>query len=128
MVPQAVDTPIFDHAANHSGRAVRPVPPIVDAETVAAGIVACAESPKREVTYSRSGRALELLRVAAPPLYRRIAPGLFADGTFLDEPAEPGSGNLFVPTPGSTRGGWKDERRRKALGALAASAKGLLRA
>jgi len=28
MLPQAVDTPIFDRAANYAGRATRPIPPI----------------------------------------------------------------------------------------------------
>ena len=45
MLPQAVDRPIFGNAANYSGRAVRPVPPMVDPTEVAEGIVKCARDP-----------------------------------------------------------------------------------
>ncbi|HEU4461399.1 MAG TPA: SDR family NAD(P)-dependent oxidoreductase, partial [Solirubrobacterales bacterium] len=53
MAPQAVDTPIFDHAGNYTGRRVRPIPPVLDPEEVARGIELCAENPKREVNYGR---------------------------------------------------------------------------
>jgi NAD(P)-dependent dehydrogenase (short-subunit alcohol dehydrogenase family) len=71
MLPQAVDTPIFARGANLAGRAVRPVPPVKDPDEVAAGIVACARHPKREVTYGRAGKALELLQALAPGLHGR---------------------------------------------------------
>src|SRR4051812_21527021 len=34
VAPQAVDTPIFEHAGNRSGHVVRPVPPIITPEQV----------------------------------------------------------------------------------------------
>jgi hypothetical protein len=45
MLPQAVDTPIFRRAANFAGRPARPISPLLDPETVAGGILRCAESP-----------------------------------------------------------------------------------
>src|SRR4051794_18516449 len=42
MAPQAIDTPIFDHAANYSGRRIRAIPPVLAVDEVAAGIEACA--------------------------------------------------------------------------------------
>jgi NAD(P)-dependent dehydrogenase (short-subunit alcohol dehydrogenase family) len=127
MLPQAVDTPIFDHAANYTGRAVRPIPPLIDADTVAEGIVRCAASPKDEVTYGRSGRALELVRALAPSLYRRVAAGMFTDGTFSAAEQVPNSGNLFEPTGGRVSGGWRRERRDELLDALKGTIRGLAR-
>lgn len=80
LMPQAVDTPIFEHAGNYTGRQVRPIPPVLDPDVVAAGIEACAEDPKLQVSYGLLGRALELLHAAAP-LYRRLAHPAFVDGT-----------------------------------------------
>lgn len=40
IVPEAVDTPIFEHAGNYTGRQVRPIPPVLDPEEVARGIEA----------------------------------------------------------------------------------------
>src|SRR4051812_14033349 len=37
VVREGVDTPIFEHAGNYTGRQVRPVPPVLDPPEVAAG-------------------------------------------------------------------------------------------
>jgi NAD(P)-dependent dehydrogenase (short-subunit alcohol dehydrogenase family) len=130
ILPQAVDTPIFEQAANYSGRRVRPIPPLVDPEEVAQGIVSCARSPRREVTYSRAGRLLQVVHATAPRLYDRVvAPGI-ASGSFASDPAEPSPGNLLSPRPASERvdGGWRRSRRRELAAALAATMAGGLRA
>jgi NAD(P)-dependent dehydrogenase (short-subunit alcohol dehydrogenase family) len=129
ILPQAVDTPIFAQAANYSGRTVRPIPPLFDPDEVAQGIVSCARSPRREVTYGRLGRLLEVLYATTPRLYDRVfAPG-FAGGSFASAPAEPSRGNLLSPRPASERvyGGWRRSRRRELAGALAATVAGGLR-
>jgi len=126
IVPQAVDTPIFEHAANYSGFQVRPVPPVITATEVAAGIVACAENPCREVTYGRAGRALETLFAISPTLYRRFAHGAFVRGTLAEIPRQPDAGNVLAPTgPHTVEGGWRGPRRpalRRALIAAAGAA------
>jgi NAD(P)-dependent dehydrogenase (short-subunit alcohol dehydrogenase family) len=129
ILPAAVDTPIFEQAANYSGRRVRPIPPLADPEDVAAGIVSCARSPRRQVTYGGLGRLLEAVHALAPRLYDRVfAPG-FARGSFASGPAEPSPGNLLSPRPASERvhGGWKRSRRRELAGALAATVAGGVR-
>ncbi len=126
MVPQAVDTPIFAHAANYSGHRVRPIPPILDVEEVASGIEACAENPKREVNYGQSGRALEILYATAPSLYRRVAHRAFVRGTMAPVPAPPMPGNVLSgAAPYATDGGWR-ERRPALRRAFAAAAFGAL--
>jgi NAD(P)-dependent dehydrogenase (short-subunit alcohol dehydrogenase family) len=132
VMPQAVDTPIFEHAGNYTGRQVRPIPPILDPGEVAAGIEACAEDPKRAVSYGRAGRALELLHAAAPPLYRRLAHPSFVRGTWGQLPADPADGNVLGSTgPHRVDGGWRRQRRaalrRAFFAAAGGSISGILR-
>lgn len=104
ILPQAVDTPIFAHAANYSGRHVRPIPPLLDPTQVARGIVQCARSPAREVTFGRLGRMLELFHAVAPRIYgRTIAPG-FAAGSFGAASAARTAGSVLRPTTHALRG------------------------
>jgi short-subunit dehydrogenase len=130
MVPQAVDTPIFEHAGNYSGHRVRPIPPMLDVEEVARGIEACAESPKREVNYGQAGRVLEILYALAPGLYRRLAHPAFVRGTMTDFAAAPSAGNVLASAgPHAVDGSWRRRRRpalrHAALAAALAAAAGL---
>lgn len=132
MVPQAIDTPIFEHAGNYTGRQVRPIPPVLDVEEVARGIELCAENPKREVNYGQAGRALEILHAAAAPLYRRLAHIAFLRGTMGGVGAAPAPGNVLESHgPYATSGGWHARRqgtlRRAFLAAAAGSLRGLFK-
>jgi short-subunit dehydrogenase len=127
MAPQAVDTPIFDRGGNFSGRRIRPIPPLLSPEEIAAGIEACAEDPKREVNYGRAGRLLEVLYALAPALYRRLAHPAFVRGTFAVRPAAPSAGNVLAPTaPHAVDGGWRRRRPSSLKRAFGASVIGAL--
>jgi hypothetical protein len=131
IVPESVDTPIFTHAANYTGHRTRPIPPVLSAEEVAAGIVDCAERPRREVTFGRAGRALEVLSSLSPALYRRFAHSAFVDGTIAPLPQPDSTGNVLRPSgPQGVEGRWKRNRRpilRRALrDAIAGGVLGLL--
>jgi NAD(P)-dependent dehydrogenase (short-subunit alcohol dehydrogenase family) len=130
--PQAVDTPIFEHGGNYTGRQVRPIPPVLDVEALARGIELCAENPKREVNYGQSGRVLEILHAAAPPFYRRFAHLAFVRGTWGDVAVAPAPGNVLESHgPHAVEGGWKTRRRgtlrRAILAAAGGSVRGLLK-
>ena len=131
ILPQAVDTPIFVRAANYSGRSVRPIPPLLDPEEVADGIVLCAQSPKREVTYARMGRLLEVAHSLVPGLYNRFLPPAFEAGNYGNERVAPKDGGVLhgESAPHSRRDGWKTDRRgelrRALLATLRGSARGL---
>jgi short-subunit dehydrogenase len=132
VAPQAVDTPIFDNAADYSGRKVRAIPPVLSPERIAEGIEACAESPRRQVSYGRAGRLLEVIHAAAPPLYRRFAHPAFIGGTFGPGRHRPGPGNVLEPAGvHAIEGGWRHGRRatlrRAFLAALAAALLGRAR-
>jgi short-subunit dehydrogenase len=128
MAPQAVDTPIFEHGANYSRRGIRPIPPLLSTEEIAAGIEACAENPKREVNYGRAGRLLEVIYALAPALFRRLAHPAFVRGTFAARPVASSAGNVLKPTvPHAVDGGWRRRRPnslKRAFGAATAAALG----
>jgi short-subunit dehydrogenase len=113
MLPQAADTPIFRHAGNYTGRQVCPIPPLVTAEAVAEGILACARNPKREVTFGRAGRLVEAVHLVAPALYLKLLPPFFERGTFGGESRPPSHGNLYSPSEpyAQVEGGWEHRRR-----------------
>jgi short-subunit dehydrogenase len=130
IVPQAVDTPIFEHGGNYGGRRVRPIPPIVSPDEVAAGIEACAESPKGEVNYGRAGRLLEAAYTFAPALYRRFAHPAFVRGSLAPTPVDPAPGNVLDSSdPHQVDGEWRRRApatlRRALLDAAAGSVAGL---
>jgi short-subunit dehydrogenase len=129
MLPQAVDTPIFDRAANYAGRAARPIPPVLDPGTVAEGIVACARSPKREVTYSRAGRLVELAHATTPSLWERFLPPAFEAGNYGSQRMDLTPGGVLDPVPDryAICGGWRGGRKRELARALAAALRGLAR-
>lgn len=125
ILPAAVDTPIFENAGNYTGKRLRPVWPIFNPQYVADGIVACSQNPKREVTYGRMGRALEVLYALAPPVYRRVAASLFMGGTVADEAAEERAGTVMEPPEKqSVEGGWRRDRRADLARAFFGAARG----
>jgi NAD(P)-dependent dehydrogenase (short-subunit alcohol dehydrogenase family) len=129
ILPSPVDTPIFRQAANFTGRATRPIPPVTDPWRVAEGIVQCGEDPKREVTYGPAGRLLAHLHSLAPGLYHRFAPGAFSGGNFCVRPAAPTAGNVLEPVPEleAVDGEWRTRHRRALAQALLDAAGGALR-
>jgi NAD(P)-dependent dehydrogenase (short-subunit alcohol dehydrogenase family) len=132
ILPQAADTPIFEQSANFAGRTVRPIPPLVDPEEVARGIVHCAERPTREVTYSRAGRVLEVFHTLAPVLYARILSPAFEAGNYRPRSTTASPGRVLstvadVPGAYAVHGGWKRARRGQLMRAFFATLAGMLR-
>ncbi|HEV2772395.1 MAG TPA: SDR family oxidoreductase [Thermoleophilaceae bacterium] len=109
VLPASIDTPLFQHAANLTGRAAKPLRPIIRPERVAAAIVRCAKRPRREVIVGASGRQLVLAHALAPSLFERLMTRNVEREHFRDEPLEPTPGNVYEPMPEWTgvTGGWK---------------------
>lgn len=124
ILPASIDTPIFAHAANYTGRQVRPIPPIYTAKRVARAIVRTARFPRREVVVGSAGRWL-VSEVRFMPRTAETLMASHADRTQASskELAGPTHGNLREPQPGpgSVTGGWHGARRT-ATRRLAAAA------
>jgi NAD(P)-dependent dehydrogenase (short-subunit alcohol dehydrogenase family) len=133
VLPASIDTPLFQHAANYTGRAVKPLRPVIPAQRVARAIVQLAKRPRSERVVGRSGMPLQLLHSLARPLYERLIPRIIERDHFQDRPAEPTSGNLWRPMleGAEVSGGWtghEGKRRRPArvlVGTAALAALGL---
>jgi NAD(P)-dependent dehydrogenase (short-subunit alcohol dehydrogenase family) len=135
VLPATIDTPLFQHGANHTGRAVKALPPVYPAERVARTIVNLAQRPRREVLVGNAARMLQAQFSLAPGLTERMV-ATMVDRQHLrqDRPAEPTSGTLFEPMDQwtSADGGWNGRgrtrmRRLATAGAAAAAGVALAR-
>ncbi|SEG56304.1 Short-chain dehydrogenase [Thermomonospora echinospora] len=135
VLPAAIDTPFFQHAANYTGRKVRAMPPIYTPERVAHAIVDLVRVPRREVVVGPAGRGLVLQSRFTPGLVERMM-ARQVDRTHLSrkEAAPATSGSLYAPKDdrGTVGGGWHGKRktavrRGMALAALAGGAAGARR-
>lgn len=110
LYPAAIDTPLFQSGANYSGRQVRPLPPVHDAEAVARAVVSLMRRPRRELTVGVPRRLMLLLDAFAPGLAQRWLARFVERHHFADAPADSSDGNVFAPVAREARisGGWKD--------------------
>jgi NAD(P)-dependent dehydrogenase (short-subunit alcohol dehydrogenase family) len=124
VYPAFVDTPTALRSGNYTSRTLRPVPPVVSPERVAAAVVSLAGRP-RSARRVGSQHLLSVPYAVAPGLTGRLAARL-AGWYFgrAGEPAEPTDGALFAVRPGpvSGRGGWGYEQRMKARTVVASVA------
>lgn len=127
ILPEAVDTPIFDHAANYTGHEITALPPAVAPRRAVRTIVDTLESPRPEQIVGIAGRFMAWGEALAPGLYERVAHRFFDMIALRPDPVPDSHGNVFCPMSGNNQigGGWRAERRglrRGAAVALAATA------
>lgn len=122
VLPASIDTPLFQHGANFTGRVVKPIPPIYSAEMVAKKIVHSIKNPRDIVFAGNSARIVSIFNTLFPSAYDRIAPRQVQKRHFQDYPASPSHGNLFEPDPSlnTISGGWIKGRKGLSLNAVLA--------
>ena len=126
VMPATVDTPLFRHGANYSGRAVKAMPPVYTPEGIADAIVRLATRPKAELVPGAATRSVAGLHRLIPGLVER-AMARQVDQLHIVR-GEPGptdfEGNLFEPMAAGAeaRDGWKARQRRPLLPMAAALA------
>ncbi len=109
VLPAAIDTPLFQHGGNYTGRTPKAPPPVYDVDVVAKAIIKAATNPGRDVYAGSAGPLVNLQMKFAPGMVEKSAAQLVDKGGFEDTPTTSTSGNLFKPmVAGSgTSGGWK---------------------
>ncbi len=109
VLPAVIDTPLFQHAANYTGRRPRTFPPVYPAKNVANAIVRSANHPKRDVYVGNAGRLLNMQMKFMPAAVERAAATMVDKGHLEDTPTPSTSGNLFEPMKegADVSGGWK---------------------
>lgn len=109
LYPGFLDTPGIQHAANYTGKAIRPAPPVYDPRKVARAVVSIIRSPRSKATIGASAAFLRLAYNLFPALARNIT--AFAVRTYLKNayPMPPASGNILHPVEYGTSvdGGWR---------------------
>lgn len=120
VLPASIDTPLFQHAANYTGRAVKPLDPILPAEDVAQEIVKLAAFPKREVYVGGSGLMMSMLRSLAPGTAERMMARQVEKNHFTDAAADASEGNLYQPMPqwSCVSGQWRTASHNDSKGRL----------
>ncbi|RDI24468.1 SDR family NAD(P)-dependent oxidoreductase [Lentzea flaviverrucosa] len=112
--PGSVNTPVYDQAANYSGRATRPPVPVLSPDRVAAAITRLADRPRRHVSVP-VGPANPLIVAAfrcLPSLYDRLVGPLFRLAALTKRTVPPSPGNVFEPVAAGERtyGRWPVKR------------------
>lgn len=115
VYPAFVDTPAPLHAANYSGRALRPMPPVLDPADVAERIIGLVRRPRRAL---RIGAAHALVPGFAlmPGTAGRLLGRLvlrFGFGSGPRVPATDGAVLASVPAGVGLRSGWGATERRR---------------
>lgn len=109
VMPATIDTPLFQHAANYTGRATKAMNPVYPAEQVADAIVGLVERPQREVIVGQAGYLMVAQSTFVPEIYERTMAQQVDQDHLQDKPALPTNGNLFEPMSdyNSVSGGWQ---------------------
>ncbi|MFJ3816570.1 SDR family NAD(P)-dependent oxidoreductase [Streptomyces sp. NPDC090056] len=124
VLPGAVDTPIYRHAANYVGRRIRPLPPVTSPERVVAAVVRAIDRPRREIVVGRTQRVGVWAHRLVPGLYDRLIGPVVRAFAVRGAPVPPHDGTVFTPDPApcSVDDGWRRHDHRVVGGALTAAA------
>ena len=128
VYPTSTDTPLFEHTANYTGKAVRPAEPVYKVSDVAEAILDTIESPRRDVIIGAT-KGMSAFRTVAPSLFDRMMSKKMHQGHFLPRRQEPTEGNLWEPMyqgRASDAGWYRPKRGRKIALAVALVAVPLL--
>src|SRR2546423_5942375 len=119
VYPPAIDTPLFRHSANYTGREIKPADPIFPPERVAAAIVSAIEKPRRAILIAAT-KVMSAFHTLLPGLFERFMTRQMERDHFGDNPAPITDGNIHVPMQDGSRsdGGWLPRKRRSAVKAL----------
>ena len=125
VFPTMVDTLAFAHAANYTGRHLKPPPPVVDARTVAAAVVSMAEQPRPWRMVGSVALPARLAHAVAPTWLGRITKALIDMALARADRTPITNGNLYSPSL-DTRidGGHRQSTARLVLGAALVTALG----
>lgn len=129
LYPAFMDTPGLAHAANYTGRRLRPMPPLYDPREAADAMVALVKSPRAVTTVGTAARGLRLGHALSPTLAGWLGARIVERYFKRAESAPHTDGNLFAPSVGSAiDGGFRRPTRpgRVLLPLAAALAGGLL--
>lgn len=123
VLPATIDTPIFQHAANYTGRTVHPLPPVVSPHRVARAITRLVFKPRRQLVVGRTQSLFIPFQSSLPRIYDRVSGPLMDTLALRGSDVAASAGTVFTSDPPSNRisGGWRSWAARIAAGGLLGS-------
>jgi len=114
ILPATIDTPIYQHAFNATGRNAHPLPPVSSPRRVARAIE---RSPRRRRFATHVGQTLRgstVLHRASVPAYDAVNSFLMDNVELRGDGAKLTDGTVFQPPveAGATTGGWRSPVKR----------------
>src|ERR1044072_344296 len=128
LYPGFLDTPGMQHAANYTGKYLKPAPPVADPYKVAKAVVRVINDPRPRTTIGATAAMLKLAFQLFPALTRTITASVIRRYLKQAGPMSPTSGNILntVHYGTSVEGGWrKPVSKRTKVSLLAAGVAGL---
>jgi len=132
--PAFLDTPGIQHAANYTGKMLKPAPPVYDPRRLAIAIVKLAERPQSEVMVGSISTFLRVTHSLFPGITRGITAKVIRYYLNQADTIPKSDGNVFAPVKygNAVYGGWglpgrpKAHRKYIVASLLLATAAGLL--
>jgi short-subunit dehydrogenase len=121
VCPSSIDTPLWQRAANYSGRRIKPLDPVHPVDQVATVMLGLANNPSREVFAGATGWMLAEQHAADPALTEGLAALYARTSLFQEGVQEATPGSLFTADDheGGASGGWmKPDKPGLAVGDL----------
>ncbi|PCE16326.1 hypothetical protein AUC47_00270 [Microbacterium sp. SZ1] len=117
VLPATTDTPVFRHAANYSGRKVRPLPPAVSPTRVARAIERAPRRRRHNAFVGRMQTGTLLVHDFAPRVFDALASWQVEHIELHGSQPENSSGTVFSPPAAAspTTGGWRSRPLRGAV-------------
>lgn len=110
VLPATIDTPIYQHAGNYTGKPVHPLPPVVSPHRVARTIVGLTHRPRPVSVVGRVQGSLIPVHGLFPGLYDRCINPVMDLLALRSGTAPASEGTVFAPGPAATSritGGWR---------------------
>jgi len=117
IMPVSFDTPFFEHAANHTGKPVKPIGSVYDPKEVIEAIFEMSNDPEDEVVVGAEGKLSSIAHRLSPKLVeKQMAKQTHKAQMEQKESAKDSSGSLFRPMKSGkdVYGGWTDASQSPA--------------
>ncbi|MFH5803930.1 SDR family oxidoreductase [Alienimonas sp. DA493] len=112
VMPMALDTPFFEHAANTTGRKAVPIPPVYDVREAIEALVEMASDPRDETIVGGMGKAANVAHHLTPGMVEAYQARTVHKVQMEDPPPAPNTdGNVFEPMAAGSEvdGGWSND-------------------
>lgn len=130
LYPAFLDTPGMQHAANYTGKALKPVPPVYAPQRVARAVAQLIDNPKPRKTVGLTANLLRAAWLIFPTISRGATVFVIRQYLKRAKPIEHTDGNVLAPVLYGTSadGGWQKKLTAPAsrkTGMVAAATAGL---